>query len=184
MSANANSYLAWFDRLLLIVIVVLLLVNRFDAKNETTSIRTSANQLDKPPQNADEADGPQHFMVTASQHTISFSPEGVTQSRVSRIARALSHDSGWQDAPVRQAADMREHDGLYHIAFVLSQQIDEKSVRVSTDGNLLSLIASPIGKPNAKILKQFYIPCPADQVGPMQTTVSNGIVRVSIHLAQ
>jgi hypothetical protein len=184
MSANANSLLSWFDRLLLIVIVVLLVMNRFSAKNETPVIRHATNQLERPPQNADESEAPPHYVVTASQHTISFSPEGVTQSRVSRIAQALSHDSGWQDAPVRQAADMREHDGLYHIAFVLSQQIDEKSVLVSTDGNLLSLIASPIGKPNAKILKQFYIPCPADQVGPLKTTVSNGIVRVTIHLAQ
>lgn len=184
MSANPNSLLAWFDRLLLIAIVVLLLMSRFETKKETVILRTAANQSERPPQSADESDDPPHYVVTASQHTISFSPEGVTQSRVSRIARALSHDSGWQDAPVRQAADMREHDGMYHIAFVLSQQIDEKSVLVSTDGNVLSLIASPIGNPNAKILKQFYIPCPADQVGPMQTTVSNGIVRVTIHLAQ
>ena len=184
MSANTNNFLAWFDRLLLIAIVVILLVGRFETKKETEITQTATNQLKRPPLNVDESEAPPHYVVTASQHTISFSPEGVTQSRVSRIAQALSRDSGWQDAPVRQAADMREHDGLYHIAFVLSQQIDEKSVHVSTDGNLLSLIASPIGKPNAKILKQFYIPCPADQVGPLKTTVSNGIVRVTIHLAQ
>lgn len=184
MSANTNSLLAWFDRLLLIAIIVLLVMIRLETKKETAVLKTATNQNERTPQNADESDDPPHYVVTASQHTISFSPEGVTQSRVSRIARALSHDSGWQDAPVRQAADTREHDGLYHIAFVLSQQIDEKSVLVSTDGNVLSLIASPIGNPNAKILKQFYIPCPADQVGPMQTTVSNGIVRVTIHLAQ
>lgn len=184
MSANTNSLLAWFDRLLLIVIVALLVINRFDAINEERVIRTAAKKLERPPQNADESDAPQRYVMAASQHTISFSPDGVTQSHVSQIARALSHDSGWQDAPVRQAADIREHDGLYHIAFMLSQQIDEKSVLVSTDGNVLSLIASPIGKPHAKILKQFYIPCSADQVGPVQTTVSNGIVRVRIHLAQ
>ena len=184
MSTTANSLLAWFDRLLLIVIVILLVLSRFEVKKEAAGLRTAANLFDRPPSQADETGEPQRYVVAASQHTISFSPDGVTQSHVSQIARALSRDSGWQDAPVRQAADIREHDGLYHIAFMLSQQIDEKSVLVSTDGNVLSLIASPIGKPHAKILKQFYIPCSADQIGPVQTTVSNGIVRVRIHLAQ
>lgn len=184
MSANANSLLAWFDRLLLIAIIILLVLSRFEAKNKVSGPRVATNQIDRSPSQTEEPEEPQHYVVAASQHTFSFSPDGVTQSHVSRIARTLSHDSGWQGAPVRQAADMREHDGLYNIAFVLSQQIDEKSVLVSTDGNVLSLIASPIGKPDAKILKQFYIPCSAGQVGPVQTTVSNGIVRVRIHLAQ
>jgi hypothetical protein len=106
----------------------------------------------------------------------------VTQSRVSRIARALSHDSSWQDAPVKQAVDMRENDGQLNIAFALSNQIDEKSVLVSTEGNVLSLIASPLNNPKAKILRQFYIPYSAQQIGPVETTVSNGIVRVRIQL--
>lgn len=182
MSENPNSLLSWFDRLLLIAIVVLLVINRFDSQREAEFLPTSASRGQGSYNASEDSESPRNYMVAASQHTISFSPEGVTQSRVSRIARVLSHDSGWQNAPVRQAADMREHDGLYHIAFVLSQQIDEKSVLVSTEGNVLSLIASPIGKPNSKILKQFYIPCPSQQVGPVQTTVSNGIVRVQIHL--
>ena len=184
MSETTNRLLAWFDRLLLIVIVVLLVLNRFDAKKDATLLQTTLNNPGHQTTGSADEDEPSHFMVAASEHTISFSPEGVTQSHVSRIARVLSHDSGWQDAPVKQAADTREHDGLYNIAFVLSPQIDEKSVLVSTEGNVLSLIASPIGKPNAKTLKQFYIPCPANQVGAVQTSVSNGIVRVQIHLTQ
>jgi len=184
MSTTANSLLAWFDRLLLIVIVILLVLSRFEVKKEASGLSATTNLLDRTSSQTDETGEQQRYVVAASQHTISFSPDGLTQSHVSQIARALSRDSGWQDAPVRQAADIREHDGLYHIAFMLSQQIDEKSVLVSTDGNVLSLIASPIGKPHAKILKQFYIPCSADQIGPVQTTVSNGIVRVRIHLAQ
>lgn len=182
MSASPNSILAWFDRLLLVVIVTLLLLNRFDARKEAEVIRTAMPQRERPSIQAERDEEPKHYVVAASQHTLSFSPEGVTQSRVSRIARVLSHDSGWQDAPVRQAADMREHEGLYQIAFVLSQQMDEKSVLVSTEGNVLSLIASPIGNPNAKILKQFYIPSSSHQLGPVQTTVSNGIVRVQIQM--
>ena len=184
MHTTANSLLAWFDRLLLIVIIILLVLSRFDVKKEIAGLSTTTNQFDRTPSHADDTGEPQHYVMAASRHTISFSQDGVTQSHVSQIARTLSRDSGWQDAPVRQAADIREQDGLYHIAFMLSQQIDEKSVLVSTDGNVLSLIASPIGQPYAKILKQFYIPCSAGQVGPVQTTVSNGIVRVQIHLSQ
>lgn len=183
MSASPNSLLAWFDRLLLVVIVTLLLLNRFDSRKEAEERRTSIPQLESLDSQAEKNDEPKHYVVAASQQTLSFSPEGVTQSRVSRIARTLSHDSWWQGAPVRQATDMREHEGLYQIAFVLSQQMDEKSVLVSTDGNVLSLIASPIGNPNAKILKQFYIPSSSHQLGPVQTTVSNGIVRVRIQMA-
>jgi hypothetical protein len=182
MSASPNSLLAWFDRLLLVVIVTLLLMNRFDARRGAEVNGTALPQLEGKSVQSEGDEEPKHYVVAASQHTLSFSPEGVTQSRVSRIARTLSHDSWWHDAPVRQAADMREHEGLYQIAFVLSQQIDEKSVLVSTDGNVLSLIASPIGNPNAKILKQFYIPSSSHQLGPAQTTVSNGIVRVRIQM--
>lgn len=180
MSTNTNSLLAWFDRLLLIAIVGLLVTDRLGRRSEAEA---SVAADERSPLDAQESGQPAHYVV-AAQHTISISPDGLTQSRVSRIARTLSHDSGWQDAPVRQAADMREHDGLFHIAFALSQQLDEKSVMVSTDGNVLSLIASPVGKPNAKILKQFYIPYPPHQVGPLQTSVSNGIVRVSIRIEQ
>jgi len=174
-----NSLLSWFDRLLLIAIVGLLVSDRLGSRKEVSSPSVAEIQ----PQGDQESE-PAHYVVQASQHTISFSPDGVTQSRVSRIARTLSHDRGWQDAPVKQAADMREHDGLLHIAFALSNQIDEKSVLVSTEGNVLSLIASPVGNPKAKILKQFYIPCSPQQVGPVETSISNGIVRVRIQLDQ
>jgi hypothetical protein len=183
MSASPNSLLAWFDRLLLVGIVTLLLLNRFDARREAEVSRAVMPPFESQSTHAERDEEPKHYVVAASQHTLSFSPEGVTQAHVSRVARTLSHDSWWRDAPVRQAADMREHEGLYQIAFVLSQQIDEKSVLVSTDGNVLSLIASPIGNPNAKVLKQFYIPSSSHQLGPVQTTVSNGIVRVRIQMA-
>jgi hypothetical protein len=178
MSTNPNSLLSWFDRFLLVAIVILLVMQHVDHNQEATQRQTA---LTKPTPQTEESRAPR-YVVEASQHTISFTPEGVTQSHVSRIARTLSRDSGWLDAPVKQAADMREHEGYLHIAFALSQQIDENSVLVSTEGNVLSLIASPIGKPHAKILKQFHIPCPAQQVGPLNATVSNGIVRVQIQL--
>jgi hypothetical protein len=179
MSTTTNSLLAWFDRVLLVVIVGLLVTDRLGSrKGATVSTVADVQKQDQ------EVGEPAHYVVQASQHTISFSPDGVTQSRVSRIARTLSHDSSWQDAPVRQATDMREQEGQLHIAFALSNQIDEKSVLVSTEGNVLSLIASPLGNPKAKILKQFSIPCSPQQVGSVETTVSNGIVRVRIKVDQ
>jgi hypothetical protein len=177
MNTTTNSLLAWFDRLLLLAIVGLLVAERLG--NRKGSVEPAPIQA----QQETESERP-HYVVQASQHTISFSPDGVTQSRVSSVARALSHDRSWQDAPVKQAVDMREHDGQLNIAFALSNQIDEKSVLVSTEGNVLSLIASPLGNPKAKILKQFYIPCSPQQVGSVQTTVSNGIVRVRIKVDQ
>jgi len=179
MNTTTNSLLAWFDRLLLVAIVGLLVAERFrDRKGSQEAFQPTIQA-----QQETESERP-HYVVQASQHTISFTPEGVTQSRVSRIARALSHESSWQDAPVKQAVDMRENDGQLNIAFALSNQIDEKSVLVSTEGNVLSLIASPVNNPKAKILRQFYIPYTPQQIGPVETTVSNGIVRVRIHLAQ
>lgn len=175
MNTTTNSLLAWFDRLLLLAIVGLLVAERLgDRKGSVETAPIQAQQESERP----------HYVVQASQHTISFSPEGVTQSRVSSIARALSHESSWQDAPVKQAADMREHDGRLNIAFALSNQIDEKSVLVSTEGNVLSLIASPLNNPKAKILRQFYIPYSSQQIGRVETTVSNGIVRVRIQVEQ
>jgi HSP20 family molecular chaperone IbpA len=177
MNTTTNSLLAWFDRLLLLAIIGLLVAERLGNRKgsgETAPILAQQETENERP----------HYVVQASQHTISFSPEGVTQSRVSRIARALSHESSWQDAPVKQAVDMREHDGQLNIAFALSNQIDEKSVLVSTEGNVLSLSASPLNNPKAKILRQFYIPYSPQQIGPVETTVSNGIVRVRIQLDQ
>ena len=121
------------------------------------------------------------YVMAASRHTISISSGGVTESRVSRMARSLSTDVGWEGAPVSQAADMRERDGLYDIAFALPRQRDERSVHVSTDGNVLSLIATAIGSPQAKFVRQFYIPCAPAQIGFVETNVSNGVVRIRIH---
>jgi len=120
-------------------------------------------------------------MMAASRHTISFSQGGVTESRVSQVARSLSREVGWEGAPVSQAADMRERDGLYDIAFALARQLDEQSVQVSTDGNVLSLTASAIGNPHAKFIRHFYIPLPPAQIGSVETSVSNGVVRIRIH---
>jgi len=179
MNTNTNNLFSWFDRVLLIAIVVLLVSDRLGSRKEASSPSVVAVS----PEERMENERP-HYVVQASQHTISISPDGVTQSRVSRMARALSHDSSWQDAPVKQAVDMREHDGQLNIAFALSNQIDEKSVLVATEGNVLSLIASPLNNPKAKILRQFYIPYSSQQIGPVETTVSNGIVRVRIQLDQ
>ena len=121
------------------------------------------------------------YVMAASRHTISISPGGVTESRVSRVARSLSTDVGWEGAPVSQAADMRERNGQYDIAFALPRQLDERSVHVSTEGNVLSLTAAAIGNPHAQFVRQFYIPCNPAQIGFVETNVSNGVVRIRIH---
>jgi len=73
---------------------------------------------------------------------------------------------------------MRERNGQYDIAFALSRHLDEQSVQVTTDGNVLSLSAAALGNPLAVFVKRFYIPCYPTRI---ETCVSNGVVRVRIY---
>ncbi|MCL1919810.1 MAG: hypothetical protein FWG50_01840 [Kiritimatiellaeota bacterium] len=170
--------MGWVDRLLLAGVVAFVFtlhreVRQLAATVERGEASAAAAEAPRP-----RAAAPQpEYMVAASRHTIAISPGGVTESRVSRVARTLSTDVGWEGAPVSQAADMRERDGLYNIAFALARHIDERSVQVTTEGNVLSLSASAIGNPHAVFVKRFYIPCCPSAV---ETSVSNGIVRVCI----
>jgi len=179
MKTRLHYVLGWIDRLLLVTVAGLMVVSLREIKH-------LAAVFEQPAEPVVAAESPPHrqpeFMMTASRHTISFSPGGVTESRVSQVARSLSKEVGWEGAPVSQAADMRERDGLYDISFALARQFDEKSVQATTDGNVLSLIASAIGNPQAKyIVRQFYVPINPAQIGFVETNVSNGVVRIRIH---
>jgi hypothetical protein len=180
VKTRLEHILGWFDRLLLLTVAVLMFAFYRD-------MRQLAAVLGQPKESATAAAvvaPPQpEYMVAASRHTISISPRGVTESRVSQVARSLSTEMGWEGAPVSQAADMRERNGLYDIAFALSRHLDERSVEVTTEGNVLTLSACAIGNPHAKIAKQFYIPCDPMQIGLVEANVSNGVVRVRIHPA-
>jgi hypothetical protein len=180
MKTRLEHILGWVDRLLLVTVAGLMFAFHRDLKHLATvferSAESTATAITQPPPQQPE------YVMAASRHTISFSPRGVTESRVSQVARSLSREIGWEGAPVSQAADMRERDGLYDIAFALSRQLDERSVQATTDGNVLSLTASAIGNTNVKfIVRQFYIPIHATQIGFVETNVSNGVVRIRIH---
>ena len=165
------------DRLLLVAVAGFLFTLHRDLRQLVSSFE---HEAPAPAEDAVAAVPPPQpeYVMAASRHTISFSPGGVTESRVSRVARSLATDVGWEGAPVSHASDMRERNGLYDIAFALAQHLDEKSVLVTTDGNVLSLSACAIGNPSAKFVKRFYIPCYPSAV---ETNVSNGVVRVRIH---
>jgi len=168
----------WGERALLLGMVGMMLVFQRDVKRLTAMMERAAEPVGAAAVALPVA-RPEYVMA-AERHTISISPGGVTESRVSRVARSLSTDVGWEGAPVSQAADMRERNGLYDIAFALSRHLDEQSVRVTTEGNVLSLSASALGNPYAVFVKQFYIPCYPSAV---ETGISNGVVRIRIHPA-
>jgi len=158
--------------------VGMMLVLQRDVKRLTAML----DRLAEPAEAVAEAPAQRpEYVMAASRHTISISPAGMTESRVSRVARSLSTDVGWEGAPVSQAADMRERNGQYDIAFALPRQLDERSVHVSTEGNVLSLIAAALGSPQSKFVRQFYIPCDPAQIGFVESSVSNGVVRIRIY---
>ena len=174
MKTRLEHFLGWIDRLLLVTVAGLMFAFHRD-------LRQLVAVFEQPAEKVAVAAPQPEYVVAASRHTISISPGGVTESRVSQMARSLSTDVGWEGAPVSQAADMRERNGQYDIAFALARQIDERSVQVTTDGNVLSLSAAAIGNPHAKFVRQFYIPCHPAQIGAVETSVSNGVVRIRIH---
>ena len=181
MNLRSEHLWGWVDRLLLLTVAGLMVAFHRDFKRLTAAVERSAEfgaVAEAPPT---RGASPPEFLLAASRHTISVSPTGMTESRVSQVARSLSTEVGWEGAPVSQAADMRERNGLYDIALALPRQLDERSVQVTTDGNVLSLSASAISSPHAKFTRQFYIPCSSPQIGDVETTVSNGIVRIRIH---
>ena len=176
-----KQILGWVDRLLLVAVAGFLFSLHRDVRQLAAAFERGGQAEAAAETAAVAAPPPQpEYVMAASRHTISISPGGMTESRVSRVARSLATDVGWEGAPVSHASDMRERNGLYDIAFALAQHLDEKSVRVTTEGNVLSLSASAIGNPHAKFLKQFYIPCYPSAI---ETNVSNGVVRVRIHPA-
>lgn len=106
-------------------------------------------------------------------------PVSVMRSPVRTIARTLAADS-WEGLPSSLATDMRERDGGYEICFALPQRTDPSGVKVSTSGNVLTLFVSASERASAAFVKQFYIPCGTERTGAVETSVSNGIVRVRI----
>lgn len=86
----------------------------------------------------------------------------------------------WEGAPASPMADMRERDGLYDILLDLPEGLDPQSLKVSTSGNVLSLFAGSAARPGATFVKQFFIPGGAERVGAVETSVSNGLVRIRV----
>ena len=86
MKTRLHYVLGWIDRLLLVTVAGLMVVSLREIKHLAAVFERSAEPVavtEPPPQQPE-------FMVTASRHTISFSPGGVTESRVSQVARSLS----------------------------------------------------------------------------------------------
>lgn len=162
------------DRVLLVAVAGLLAVcwweSRARCRNEPsdTSRMTARGGAGRPAKRTAAA-----VSVTDST-TVSLS-----RHRMSLIARAMA-ENGWDGVPEAPVADMREENGFYDILFALPGSMDPGSVKVSTSGNVLTLYVNGVGTPTATFVKQFYIPCGAERVGAVETSVSNDIVRVRV----
>jgi len=106
-------------------------------------------------------------------------PVSLTQNRMSLVARAMA-ENGWEGVPETPVADMREANGFYDILFALPDSMDPASVKVSTSGNVLTLFVNGSGTTTSTFVKRFYIPCGAERLGAVETSVSNAIVRVRV----
>jgi hypothetical protein len=173
--AGILKWWEWFDRFLLMLVFVLLAFswwdlrqteNRFRKNGATLSERVNLEPLSQRP-------------AQPAVHVSDGLPVSLSRSRVSHIARSMV-ESEWENMPSSPAADMREQNGFYDILFALPHNMDVGSVKVSTAGNLLTLFVNVSGLPAATFVKQFYIPCGAEQAGAVETSVSNDIVRVRI----
>jgi HSP20 family molecular chaperone IbpA len=161
------------ERVLLVAVVALLAVGWWESRATFRNAPADASRLTvsggagRPEKRAAVVSVPDSTAVSLSRH------------RVSLIARAMA-ENGWDGVPEAPVADMREANGFYDIFFALPGSMDPGSVKVSTSGNVLTLYVNGVGTPTATFVKQFYIPCGAERVGAVETSVSNDIVRVRI----
>lgn len=175
MSGKTGFERCWegVDRTLLLLVFALLGFSVWESrKNGCPERERDVFRRNEPSQ-------PVRRMRPSSGTVTAGTPVSLSHNRMSSIARTMS-DQGWDDLPSSLAADMREQNGSYDIFFALPHRTDPSSVKVSTSGNVLTLLVNSAGAPPATFVKQFYIPCGAERAGTVETSVSNDIVRVRI----
>lgn len=183
MKWRLGQFWKWFDRVLLMILVIGIGLYWWEARSISSQLRNMGvddrfqeRRGARPEVSAGALEQLQQIFVAA--------PMTRFHAQVSRFARNLSDDRHWTDVPESQTTDMREQNGRYDLAFALPRILDEKSVRISTAGNVLSLEASMREPPYTTYVKRFYIPFPSDQIGDVENSISNSIVRIRILMKQ
>ena len=183
MKWRVGQFWKWFDRVLLITLIIGVGLYWWEARSISTQLRTMGVDDRFQERGGERSEAPAGALEQLQQIFIA-APMTRFHAQVSRFARNLSDDRHWADVPESQTTDMREQNGRYDLAFALPRILDEKSVRISTAGNVLSLEASMREPPYTTYVKRFYIPFPSDQIGDVENSISNSIVRIRIQMKQ
>lgn len=176
MNARWGQFWTWFDRALLVALAAGVGLYWWEAHK--ISARLNEMRLREPAPEP-EIGGEEAYLPFLMPN-----PVARFHAIVSRFARQMDEAGSWPDLPANQTTDMREENGRYELALSLPRAFDEKSVKVSTAGNVLSLTAALRGKPRATFVRQFYIPFPANRIGAMENSVSNSIVHITIQMKE
>jgi len=179
MKWRLGQFWKWFDRVLLITLVIGVGLYWWEARSISMQLRKMGIDERSRGPGGEPSEVPTGALEQLQQIFIA-TPMTRFHAQVSRFARNLSDDRHWMDVPESQTTDMREQNGRYDLAFALPRILDEKSVRISTAGNVLSLEASMREPPYTTYVKRFYIPFPSDQIGDVENSISNCIVRIRI----
>ena len=183
MKWRLGQFWTWFDRVLLIALVSGVGLYWWEARSISARLRAMGVDAPAALSSGEPSEVPAGTLEQLQQIFVA-APMTRFHTQVSRFARNLSDDRHWTDVPESQTTDMREQNGRYDLAFALPRILDEKSVRVSTSGNVLSLEASMREPPYTTYVKRFYIPFPSDQIGDVENSISNSIVRIRILMKQ
>lgn len=99
------------------------------------------------------------------------------RDRMSSIAKSLA-DPVWERAPACPAMDMREDGKSFEIVFALPEGVDDSRVKVSAQGNILTL--AMVSNDGTVMMERFRIPCGVERGASIETAVSNDVLRVRI----
>lgn len=100
------------------------------------------------------------------------------RERMNSIARSLSDSASWERAPACPAMDMHEDGKSFEIVFALPEGVDDSRVRVSAQGSILTL--AMVTEDGDVMMERFRIPCGVGRGAPIETAVSNDVLRVRI----
>lgn len=177
MNAHWGEFWTWFDRVLLMALAGGVGLYWWEAHKVWTRLEEMRLREPRAPEEAEVED-------YANSPLFLPNPVARFHALVSRFARRMDEVGTWNDAPANQTTDMREENGRYELALSLPRAFDEKSVKIATEGNVLSLTAALRDKPHTTYVRQFYIPFPANRIGTLANCVSNSIVHITIQMKE
>lgn len=159
------------DNVLLVTVFVLLAVCWYSLRQSETEDRAEAAQkqttTEHPPRN-----------MPSAGRAVDSLRVSLEEGRMNRIARSMV-EGAWERVPASPAMDMRENGKSFEIFFGLPDGCDEKQVKITARGNLLTLALSSSAD-GSIVLQRFRIPCGVAPDENVDTLISNNVLRVRI----